>query len=94
VLSGELGPSVSWVHPEHAAQVREAGPDAYLVGTGDLAVAFGARLNELACPYERSDVSGVAIFHDLCRRVSLEEVAGYDLPAGVSEPPEPLDNDP
>jgi len=94
VLSGELGPIVSWVHPGHAARVREAGPDAYLVGTGDLAAAFEARLNELACPYRRSDVSGVAIFHDLCRRVSLEEVAGYDLPAGPSKQPEPADNDP
>jgi hypothetical protein len=94
VLSGELGPIVSWVHPGHAARVRESGPDAYLVGTGELASAFEARLNELACPFQRSDVSGVAIFHDLGRRVSLEEVAGYDLPAGTPEPPEPLENDP
>ena len=94
VLSGELGPIVSWVHPGHAARVREIGPDAYLVDTGNLATAFEARLNELACPYQRSDVSGVAIFHDLCRRVSLEEVAGYDLPTDPAEPPEPLGNDP
>lgn len=94
VLSGELGPIVSWVHPGHAARVREAGPDAYLVGTGGFATAFEARLGQLGCPYQRSDVAGVAIFHDLCRRVSLEEVAGYDLPAGPSEPPEPLDDDP
>ena len=94
VLSGELGPIVSWVHPAHAARVREAGPDAYLVGTGELATAFEARLSELACPFQRTDVSGVAIFHDLCRRVSLEEVAGYDLPAGPAEPPEPPDDDP
>ena len=94
VLSGELGPVVSWVHPGHAARVREVGPDAYLVTTGVLATAFERRLDELTCPYQRSDVSGVAIFHDLCRRVSLEEVAGYDLPAGPAEPPEPLADDP
>ena len=94
VLSGELGPIVSWVHPGHAARVRETGPDAYLVDTGALATAFEARLNELACPYRRTDVSGVAIFHDLCRRVSLEEVAGYELPADLSKSPEPLDDDP
>jgi hypothetical protein len=82
------------VHPGHAARVREAGPDAYLVGTGALATAFEARLDELGCPHRRSDVSGVAIFHDLCRRVWLEEVAGYDLPTGPSEPPESPDEEP
>jgi hypothetical protein len=94
VLSGELGPIVSWVHPGQSALVRQAGPDAYLVGSGDLAAAFGARLNELACPFHRSDVAGVAIFHHLCRRVSLEEVAGYDLPVGLPGPPEPEDEEP
>ena len=95
VLSGELGPIVSWVHPGHAARVREDGPDAYLVGTGQLATAFEARLRRTCVPLpaERR-LGGVAIFHDLCRRVSLEEVAGYDLPAGPSEPPEPLEDDP
>jgi len=94
VLSGELGPIVSWVHPGHSARVRDAGPDAYLVGTGDLASAFEARLNELACPHRRTDVSGVAIFHDLCRQVVLEEVAGYDLPTDPLRPQEPPDDDP
>jgi hypothetical protein len=94
VLSGELGPIVSWVHPGHSARVREEGPDAYLVGTGDLAAAFEARLEELACPFRRSDVSGLAIFHDLCRRVALEEVAGYDLPAANRGELEPPDSDP
>ena len=94
VLSGELGPSVSWVHSGHSARVREAGPDAYLVDSGDLAAAFEARLNELACPHRRTDVSGVAIFHDLCRRVTLEEVAGYDLPAARPGEVEPADGDP
>lgn len=89
VLSGELGPIVSWVHPSHAARVRQDGPDAYLVGTGALASAFEARLNELACSHRRSDVSGVAIFHSLCRRVALEEVAGYDLPALPADPEPP-----
>jgi hypothetical protein len=93
VLSGELGPIVSWVHPGHSAHVRSAGPDAYLVGTGALATAFEARLEALACPHQRSDVGGLAVFHHLGRRVTLEEVAGYDLPAlgapDDAEPPEP-----
>ena len=93
VLSGELGPIVSWVHPGHSAHVRSAGPDAYLVGTGALATAFEGRLDALACPHQRSDVGGLAVFHHLCRRVTLEEVAGYDLPAfgppDDAEPPEP-----
>jgi hypothetical protein len=80
-VSGELGPIVSWVHPGHAARVRQDGPDAYIVDSGPLAGAFDARLNELACPHQRTDVAGFAIFHSLCRRISLEEVAGYDLPA-------------
>ena len=68
VLSGELGPIVSWVHPGHAARVRESGPDAYLVGTGELATAFEARLDELGVPLPADATSpGVAIFHDLCR---------------------------
>ena len=94
VLSGELGPIVSWVHPGHAVLVREQGPDAYLVGTGALAEAFEARLKELACSHRRSDVAGVAIFHSLCRPIALEEVAGYDLPAGPVAEPELPDADP
>lgn len=94
ILSGELGPTVSWVHPAQSARVREAGPDAYLVDTGALATAFAARLRELECRHQRTDVAGLSIFHDLCRRVSLEEVAGYDLPAGPSELPEPPDEEP
>jgi hypothetical protein len=94
VLSGELGPIVSWVHPGHAARVREDGPDAYLVDRGVLASAFAARLKELACPFRRAEVAGLVIFHHLCRRVSLEEVAGYDLPARAAQPAEPLDEDP
>jgi len=94
VLSGELGPIVSWVHPAHADRVREKGPDAYLVGTGDLASAFEGRLKELACPFQRTDVAGLAIFHGLCRRVALEEVAGYDLPTGLAGASEPLEADP
>ena len=91
VLSGELGPIVSWVHPGHSAMVRDQGPDAYLVGTGDLAAAFERRLRDLACSYRRTDVGALAIFHDLCRRLTLEEVGGYDVgavPAAVPEPPE------
>jgi len=95
VLSGELGPIVSWVHPGHAATVREQGPDAYLVDQGSLAAAFESRLRELACAHRRTDVGGLAIFHELCRRVTLEEVAGYDLAlAEPREPSDPAENEP
>jgi hypothetical protein len=93
-LSGELGPVVSWVHPGHAAQVREMGPDAYLVDRGALAMAFEARLRELACPHRKTEVGGLVVFHDLARRVALEEVAGYDLPAGAVAADEPPDAEP
>ena len=85
VLSGELGPSVSWVHPAHAARVRESGPDAFIVGIGANARAFQKRLAALDCPAERADVSGLAIFHHYCRPLTLEDVAGYDV---VAEPPD------
>jgi hypothetical protein len=93
-LSGELGPIVSWVHAGHASIVREAGPDAYVVDRGELATAFEARLRELACPHLRTDVAGLAIFHHLCRRITLEEVAGYDLPGSAAAPREPPDAEP
>jgi hypothetical protein len=92
-LSGELGPIVSWVYPPHAAIVREAGPDAYVVDDGPLAEAFEARLNELACPHHRTNVAGFAIFHGLARKVSLEDVAGYDLPATIGKSPEEDDDE-
>lgn len=92
VLSGELGPDVSWVHAGHAARVRASGPDAYVVGSGPLADALAARFAALGCPVQRVDVAGLAIFHHLCRPVSLEEVEGYDsvtsAPAPAPEPPE------
>jgi hypothetical protein len=92
VLSGELGPDVSWVHAGHAARVRESGPDAYVVASGPLADALASRFASLGCSVKRRDVSGLAVFHDLCRRVSLEEVEGYDSTLAespdVPEPPE------
>ncbi len=92
-LSGELGPVVSWVHPGHAALVRATGPDAYILDNAALAQAFEARLDELACLHQRSDVAGFTIFHALCRRIALEEVAGYDLPATVVETPGGVEDD-
>jgi hypothetical protein len=91
VLSGELGPTVSWVHAGHAAVVREAGPDAYIVDSGPLADALEARFAVLKCPVRRTDVGGLAIFHGLCRRVPLEEVEGYDNALSAPPGPEPPD---
>ena len=86
VLSGELGPIVSW-----GIWTRGAGPGCgsgrlsrwHRGACGSSGAAQGACVSLPADRRLRR-----AIFHDLCRRVSLEEVAGYDLPAGSTEPPE------
>lgn len=93
VLSGELGPQVSWVHEPHARRVRETGPDAYVVEEGRLSEALAIRLERLGCAHRRSDVSGLAVFHHLCRPVTLEEMAGYEevLPPGRAPGVDPLD---
>jgi hypothetical protein len=78
VLSGELGPVVSWVHPPHAARVAEEGPDALVVPRGALADALAARLDALSVSHRREDVTGQTVFSGFSRRVTLEEVAGYD----------------
>lgn len=78
VLSGELGPDVSWVHPAHAERVRTEGPDALVVDEPDLALALERRLDLLGVRHERADVSGLTILHHLSRRVRLEELVGYD----------------
>jgi hypothetical protein len=87
VLSGELGPGVSWVHWRHAARVRDEGPDAYVVGSEDLAQALARRLEAIGCRFERSEVVGHWVFHHLSRRVTIEEVSGYD--ADLSPRPQP-----
>jgi hypothetical protein len=83
VLSGELGPVVSWVHPPHAVVVRERGPDAFVTGRGGLAEALAVRLRALGVAYKKEDVAGHAVFYGLSRRVTLEDVAGYDVDAGA-----------
>jgi hypothetical protein len=91
VLSGELGPDVSWVHPRHAALVAARGPDALIVGRGPLADALEARLRALGVAHHREEVAGHTVFSRLSRRVTLEEVAGYDsalAPASSGEAPE------
>jgi hypothetical protein len=80
VLSGELGPDVSWVHPGHAASVRAHGPDGFVLRDPSLARAFAARLDVLGVGYQRTDAPYI-IFHHLSRRVTLEEVADYDATA-------------
>ena len=90
VLSAELGPDVSWVHAGHAARVRSAGADAYLVDDPALAAAFAARLASLRVGYERTDVDKTAIFHHFSRPVPLEDVEGYEQGAQGS-PPRPAE---
>jgi len=88
VLSGELGPDVSWVHPAHADRVRSEGPDALVVDQPDLARALERRLDSLGVRHERTDVSGLTILHHLSRPVRLEELTGYDAQEALG-PPEP-----
>jgi hypothetical protein len=45
----------------------------------DLAAALEARLAALGCRFERTDSIGQAVFHHLSRRVSLEDLAGFDV---------------
>jgi hypothetical protein len=88
ILSGELGPDVSWVHQGQAAVVRKTGPDALIVDP-DLATLLEARLAALGCGFERTDSIGLAVYHHLSRRVSLEDVAGFDVEAEAKPPGEP-----
>ena len=78
VLSGELGPDVSWVHQGQAGLVRKAGPDALVVDP-DLAPSLEARLRSLGCGFERTESIGQVVYHHLSRRVSLEDLAGFDV---------------
>jgi len=87
ILSGELGPDVSWVHQGQAALVRKYGPDALLVDS-DLAAALRARLERLGCQFEVKETMGQAVFHHLSKRVSLEDLAGFDLTAANRSPSE------
>jgi len=88
ILSGELGPDVSWVYPPHAAAVRAAGPDALVVDP-DLAAPLEARLAALGCRFERSPAAGQTVYHHLSRRVSLEDLAGFDVDAPVAAADDP-----
>jgi hypothetical protein len=93
VLSGELGPVVSWVHAGHSARVRAEGPDALIVGGGRQGDALAERLGALGCPHTVTKVSGLAVFHGFGRRITLEDVAGYDI-AVPGEAGESPDEDP
>jgi hypothetical protein len=89
VLSGELGPVVSWVHAPHAARVAQEGPDALVVPRGALADALAARLDARGVAHRREDVAGQTVFSGFSRRVTLEEVAGYDTGVTSGVAPEP-----
>jgi 4-amino-4-deoxy-L-arabinose transferase-like glycosyltransferase len=87
VLSGELGPDVSWVHQGQSAVVRRYGPDALIVDP-DLAPALEARLLALGCRFERTDTIGQAVYHHLSRRVTLEDLSGFDIRTDLRPPSE------
>ena len=91
VLSGELGPVVSWVHPRHSALVRERGPDGLVVPRGALADALETRLTGLGIAHRREDVTGQTLFFAFSRRVFLDDVSGYDTvvePSASGDAPE------
>lgn len=92
ILSGELGPDVSWVHQGQAGIVRTTGPDALVVDP-DLAPALEARLRALGSTFERTESIGQVVYHHFSRRPSLEDLAGFDVesaarPAGEADPTE------
>jgi hypothetical protein len=78
ILSGELGPDVSWVHQGQAHVVRTTGPDALVVDP-DLAPALEARLRSLGSTFERTESIGQVVYHHFSRRPSLEDLAGFDM---------------
>jgi hypothetical protein len=78
ILSGELGPDVSWVHQGHSHIVRTTGPDALVVDP-DLAGALETRLRSLGTSFERTDSIGQVVYHHFSRRPTLEDLAGFDL---------------
>ncbi len=85
ILSGELGPDVSWVHPRHAAIVREKGPDALIV-PDRLGDALAGRLRATGRTFRRTRVLDLALFDTIVPRATLEDVSGYD--EGPIPPPE------
>jgi hypothetical protein len=92
ILSGELGPDVSWVHQGQSHIVRTTGPDALVVDPG-LAAALEARLRSLGTTFERTESIGQVVYHHFSRRPTLEDLAGFDVeteprPAGEADPTE------
>jgi hypothetical protein len=92
ILSGELGPDVSWVHQGQSHIVRTTGPDALVIDPG-LAAALEARLRSLGTTFERTESIGQVVYHHFSRRPTLEDLAGFDLeteprPAGEADPTE------
>jgi hypothetical protein len=92
ILSGELGPDVSWVHQGQSAIVRTNGPDALVVDP-DLGPALEARLEVLGCRFERTESIGQLVYHHFSKRPSLEDLSGFDVesvarPGEDADPPE------
>jgi len=76
-IAGDLGPEVDWVYLPHAERVGRDGADAFFAARTDLAVGLSRRLTSLGVSYERTE--GLpAVFHELSRRVELDELHGYE----------------
>jgi 4-amino-4-deoxy-L-arabinose transferase-like glycosyltransferase len=78
VLSPELGPEVSWVHPRYSAMVAEAGPDGVVVEGEELAAALRERLAGLGVDHAEV-TSSHTVFYRFSRRIALDELHGYDM---------------
>lgn len=73
LISPRLGPTPAYTSPSQEARVAALGPDAFLLRPRDDAAAFGAMLSGLGVGY-RLDTDPVPVFHQLTRRVTIEEV--------------------
>jgi hypothetical protein len=87
VLSSRLGPTPAYESERHARRVAGEGPDAYVLRPEDDADAFAAALRRLGVSFAL-DRDPVPVFHDLSRRVPLEEVLAATASLGQADEPE------
>jgi 4-amino-4-deoxy-L-arabinose transferase-like glycosyltransferase len=88
LVSPRLGPTPAYLSPSQEARVAALGPDAFLLRPRDDAAAFAAMLSGLGVGY-RLDTEPVPVFHQLTRRVTIEEVlAAWGAPPPAEGGPE------